>query len=76
MSMNKDEAKKEVSSILGKILAYNPVYWHENTYIRWGRVEIDLRKIIDDMDRKTGPLRGQDQSDDTESIRVKEGEDV
>jgi hypothetical protein len=45
--MNKNKAKEEVQNILKKILTHDPVYWHENIYIRWGRIEIDLLKIID-----------------------------
>ena len=46
--MNNAEAKEAISEIIYQILQHDE-YWYKHKYIRWGRVERALHKVIDDF---------------------------
>ncbi len=48
--MTKEEAKEGVRKIFYNLLQHDPVYWLEDTYIRWGKVEKDINRIIEDVE--------------------------
>ena len=45
--MKLEEAKKEVSEILRKVIHAEEVYYLDGKYVRWGRVEKDLHAVIE-----------------------------
>ena len=45
--MEIEEAKKEVSEILRKVIYAEEVYYLDGKYVRWGRVEKDLHAVLD-----------------------------
>lgn len=44
---NLEEAKKEISKILKKVISYDEVYFLDGKYVRWGRVESDLYDVLE-----------------------------
>ena len=46
--MNILEAKHAATKIFSAILKHDPRYWYE-TWIRWGRIELDVHAIIDEL---------------------------
>ena len=44
---NLEEAKKEISNILKKVISYDEVYFLDGKYVRWGRVESDLYDVLE-----------------------------
>ena len=45
--MELEEAKKEVSKILRKVIHAEEVYYLDGKYVRWGRVEKDLHAVLE-----------------------------
>lgn len=45
--MDIEEAKKEVSEILRKVIHAEEVYYLDGKYVRWGRVEKDLHAVLE-----------------------------
>ena len=45
--MNIEEAKKEVSEIIRKVIHYEDVYYLDGKFVRWGRVEKDLHAVLE-----------------------------
>ena len=45
--MELEEAKKEVSEILRKVIHAEEVYYLDGKYVRWGRVEKDLHAVLE-----------------------------
>lgn len=45
--MELEEAKKEVSEILRKVIHAEEVYYLDGKYVRWGRVEKDLYAVLE-----------------------------
>ena len=43
------EAKLAVTEIFSAILQHDSRYWYETTWIRWGRIELDVHAIIDEL---------------------------
>ena len=46
--MEKEEAKKQINAIFRKVITdKDEIYWLNDTYIRWGKVERDIYEAID-----------------------------
>lgn len=52
--MELEEAKKEVSEILRKVIHAEEVYYLDGKYVRWGRVEKDLHAVLEHLLTKRG----------------------
>ena len=53
--MELEEAKKEVSEILRKVIHAEEVYYLDGKYVRWGRVEKDLHAVLERLLTKRAP---------------------
>jgi hypothetical protein len=47
--MELEEAKKEVSEIIRKVIHTEEVYYLDGKYVRWGRVEKDLHAVLESL---------------------------
>jgi len=50
--MEIEEAKKEISEILRKVIHGEEVYYLDGKYVRWGRVEKDLHAVLERLLRR------------------------